>query len=117
MSLQAKTLEKVEQGYAQLVNWTDIKHNPPPNLKISPIAAIPHKSHGYHMILNLSDGITINGVRHPYVTKFTRPNIAPSHALTELGHVLLHLIYTVATAADNKGPILFLKLDIKDGYW
>ena len=28
-----------------------------------------------------------------------------------------HLIYTVTTTPDNQGPVLFSKLDIKDGYW
>ena len=101
--LCAKTLGKMEQGYACLVNWDDIKDNPLPNLKISPIAAIPHKSQGYYMILDLSHGITINGMCHPSVNKSTKPNVAPSHALTELGHILPCLIYAVATAPDNKG--------------
>ncbi len=35
--------EKVAAGQAQLVKWDDIKNNPPPKLKISPIAAVPHK--------------------------------------------------------------------------
>jgi hypothetical protein len=42
--LWEETLEKVAQGYARLVTWAEIKNNPPKNLKISPIAAIPHKS-------------------------------------------------------------------------
>ena len=45
--LRAETLEKVDQGYARLITWDSIKHNPPPTLKILPIAAIPHKSRGY----------------------------------------------------------------------
>jgi hypothetical protein len=32
--LREETLEKVAQGYARLVRWSDIKNNPPPNLKI-----------------------------------------------------------------------------------
>jgi hypothetical protein len=52
--LHAETLEKVNQGYARLVLWDNIKDNPPKNLKISPIAAIPHKSRGFCMILDLS---------------------------------------------------------------
>ena len=40
--LREETLEKVAQGYARLVTWAELKHNPPKNLKISPIAAIPH---------------------------------------------------------------------------
>jgi hypothetical protein len=42
--LREETLEKVAQGYARLVTWAAIKHTPPKMLKISLIAAIPHKS-------------------------------------------------------------------------
>jgi hypothetical protein len=45
------------------------------------------------------------------------PDVAPTEAMGELGKVLPRLIYAVATAPDAKGPILFSKLDIKDGYW
>jgi hypothetical protein len=115
--LRAETLEKVEQGYARLVTWAELRHNPPPNLKISPIAAVPHKSRGFRMILDLSHGITVNGIRHPSVNESTTPNVAPTVAMQELGHVLPRLIYAVATAPSARGPILFSKLDVKDGYW
>ena len=69
------------------------------------------------MILDLSYGFTINGTCHPSINESTNPNIAPTHTLKELRHILLCLIYAVATTPDNKGPILFSKLDIKDGYW
>ena len=115
--LRAETLEKISQGYAWLIAWDDIKHDPPPKLKISPIAAIPHKNRGYWMILDLSYGITLNGIHHPSVNESMNPDIAPTHALKELGHVLPRLIYAIATAPDTKGPDLFSKLDIKDGYW
>ena len=117
VQLQTETLEKVDQGYAQLVAWDSIKHNPPPMLKISPIAAIPHKSWGYHMILNLSYGVTTGTICHPSVNESTSPDVAPMHAMNELGRVLPRLIYAIATAPDNSGPILFSKLDVKDGYW
>ena len=112
-----ETLKKIDQGYAQLVAWNSIKENPPPNLKISPIATIPHKSHGYCMILDLSYGITISETRYLSVNESTKPNVAPSHAMTELGRVLPRLIYAVASAPENKSPLLFSKLDVKDGYW
>ena len=38
---------KVAAGQATLVLWDEIKDNPPPQLKISPIAAIPHKSKAF----------------------------------------------------------------------
>ena len=39
--------KKIQATQACLVPWEDIKHNPPPQLKISPIAAIPHKSKAF----------------------------------------------------------------------
>jgi hypothetical protein len=105
--LREETLEKVAQGYARLVRWSDIKDNPPPNLKISPIAAI----------LDLSHGIMVGQVKHASVNASTNPTVAPASAMAELGNVLPRLIYAVANAPDGQGPILFLKLDIKDGYW
>ena len=42
--LQEETMEKVNQGYARLVEWDSIKDDPPEQLKIAPIAAIPHKT-------------------------------------------------------------------------
>jgi hypothetical protein len=115
--LREETLEKVAQGYARLVSWASLKYNPPKNLKISPIAAIPHKSRGFRMILDLSHGVTLNGITHPSVNAATRPAVAPTAAMAELGNVLPRLIYAVATAPDAQGPVLFSKLDVKDGYW
>ncbi len=46
--------EKLRTNQARLVPWDDIKDNPPPQLKISPIAAIPHKSKAFRSILDLS---------------------------------------------------------------
>ena len=60
MSLEAlahfaiKAENKVRLGQAKLVLWYDIKDDPPRQLKISPIAAIPHKSKAYRSILYLS---------------------------------------------------------------
>ena len=48
-----EAFEKVDQGFCRIVNWDDLKKDLPPTLKISPIAAIPHKSRAYRMILNL----------------------------------------------------------------
>jgi hypothetical protein len=46
--------EKVHTNQALIVAWDDIKDNPPRELKISPIAAIPHKSTVFCSILDLS---------------------------------------------------------------
>jgi hypothetical protein len=42
-----KSIAKVAAGQVVLVQWDNIKYNPPPQLKISPIAAIPHKSKAF----------------------------------------------------------------------
>ncbi len=36
--------EKVRAGQGRIVEWNDIRHEPPPGLKISPVAMVPHKS-------------------------------------------------------------------------
>jgi len=51
---RAEVEEKVKSGQAKLVAWDSIKDNPPAELKISPIAAIPHKSKQFRSILDLS---------------------------------------------------------------
>jgi hypothetical protein len=111
-------LEEVAQGYARLlVSWAEIKQCPPPTLKISPIAVIPHKSHGYRITLDLSHGVTISGKWFPSVNEATNPTLALNDSMAELGNMLPRLIFAIVTAPDVQGPVLFSKLDIKDGYW
>ena len=47
-ALRQEALEKVEQGFVKLVKWTDLRQHiingKQTHVKISPIAAIPHKS-------------------------------------------------------------------------
>jgi len=52
--LQQEALEKVAQGEAEVIKWDDIKDSLHPNLKISPLAAVPHKSRLFRAILDLS---------------------------------------------------------------
>ena len=51
---RAEVNEKVKSGQAKLVAWDSIKDNLPGELEISPIAAIPHKSKQFCLILDLS---------------------------------------------------------------
>ena len=48
-ALHAETLSKVKNGFAKIVKFKDIKENLPKNLKISPVACIPHKSKSLRM--------------------------------------------------------------------
>ncbi len=50
----AEATKKVRTNQARIVAWDDIKDDPPPQLKISPIAAIPNKSKAYQSIFNPS---------------------------------------------------------------
>ena len=87
------------------------------NTKISPIAAIPHKSHLYRMILNLSSKGQRGTTAPSSVNELTDETAAPNESMDELGHVLGRIIYAAATDPTDAGPILFCKLDIKDGFW
>jgi hypothetical protein len=51
---KAEIDNKVLQSQAKVIAWDSIKDNPPEQLKISPIAAIPHKSKQFWSILDLS---------------------------------------------------------------
>ena len=46
--------DKVVKGQVRVVLWDNIKDNHPGQLKVSSVAAIPHKSRAYRSILDLS---------------------------------------------------------------
>ena len=52
--------DEVAKGQARVVLWDDIKHDHPKQLKISPVAAIPHKSRAYRSILDLSFALRLD---------------------------------------------------------
>ena len=113
-----EALERVSDGRMRIVNWNDIKHNPPKNLKISPIAAIPHKSRDYCMILDLAFALKLeNDSDLQSVNDASDKTLAPHHSMYELGNVIPRIIQEMAAAPNNGVPILFTKIDLKDGYW
>ena len=112
-----EALERVADGSCRLVTWKDIENNIPPNLKVSPIAAVPHKSRIYRMILDLSYQIKVNGKKLKSVNETSDKDLAPQHAMYELGNVIPRLIWAMATSRDTSTPFLFTKVDLKDGYW
>ena len=115
-ALVKETLDKVETGDVTLINWNDIKDNPPKRLKISPLAAIPHKSRLFRAILDLSHALTVNGTTHLSVNDFGTSH-AVHQAMDQLGQVLPRFIATMANIDPSQGPVLFTKFDIKDGFW
>ena len=116
-ALLKETQEKVGQGYARLIPWEELKQNLPKNIRISPIAAIPHKSRDFRMILDLSYMFTIEGELWPSVNMSSHPPNPPLAAMAQMGQVLPRLVHAIATSPEEKGPWVFMKLDIKDGFW
>ena len=114
--LRTETLEKCEQGYARVMKWKDLKANMPKNLKISPVAMIPHNSKPYRCILDLSFTFTCDGKVYPSVNDTTTP-CAPPAAMTQLGQSMHRIIAHMAANYNLAVPFRFAKLDIKDGFW
>ena len=113
---KAEVDEKVMSGQAKLVSWDAIKANPPENLKISPIAAIPHKSKQFRSILDLSFHLRLKqGGVLPSVNS-TTVKTAPKGAIDQLGHSLSRIIHAFAET-DDDAVIFMAKWDIKDGFW
>jgi hypothetical protein len=108
--------EKVAAGQARIVLWDDIKAAPPPNLKISPVAMIPHKSRGYRAILDLSFRLRLeNGDHVPSVNEATTLT-APRGAIEQMGHMLSRIIHAFAETHPD-AAVFMAKFDIKDGFW
>jgi hypothetical protein len=111
-----KITEKVAVGQAHVIKWDNITHNPPVQLKISLIVAVPHKSKPYRSILDLSFSLRhLDMTSIPSVNE-TTTKTAPHAFMEQLGHSLTCLIHTFAkTSLDKK--IFMAKWDVKDGFW
>jgi len=98
------------------VAWDSIKDNPPAELKISPIAAIPHKSKQFRSILDLSFNLRLKqGGIVPSVNA-TTIKTAPKGAIDQLCHSFTRIIHAFAEAEEDT-HIFMTKWDIKDGFW
>jgi hypothetical protein len=112
-----EALERVKEGLCRLVNWDDIKNDFPKNLKISPLAAVPHKSRVYQMIFDLSFQLLVNGNKLDSVNNSSDKSLAHQESMYELGNVILRIIWTMALSKDKTTPFMFTKVDLKDDYW
>ena len=108
--------EKIRTQQARLVMWDDIKDDPPPQLKISPIAAIPHKSKAFRSILDLSFRLRLKNGGVLAAVNDTTIKSAPKGAIDQLGECLTRVIHAFAEA-DDDAKIFMAKWDIKDGFW
>jgi hypothetical protein len=93
--------EKVKQGQARVVRWEDIKHNPPTQLKISPVAAIPHKSKAFRSILDLSFRLRLETGGVLMAVNDTSTKTAPKGAIDQIGHSLKRIIHAFAEAEEG----------------
>ena len=108
--------QKVATGQARIVEWNEIKDNLPPELKISPLALVPHKSRKFRAILDLSFRLRLeSGDVVPSVNE-TSEKVAPQAACEQLGHVLNRIIHAFA-AAEEDAKVFMAKFDVKDGFW
>ena len=108
--------EKVLNGQARLVRWNDIRLNPPPQLKISPVAMVPHNSRPFRAILDLSFPVKLRPSGEVPSVNSTTVKTAPKGAIDQIGHVLPRIIHAFATTEPN-AKIFMAKWDIKDGFW
>ena len=107
---------KVAEGFQIVVQWGDIKDDMPENIKLSPVACIPHKSRAYRVILDLSFRLLFRGKRLKSVNEATVLQ-APQKAMCQLGNVLPRIIHKLAKHFNLSRPFKFSKVDIKDGFW
>ena len=114
--LHRETQEKIKGKYLKVVKWKDIKDSYPPQLKLSPVAMIPHKSRSYRCILDLSFQLRIDNKQHPSVNSNTNSR-APKKAMSQLGIVITRIITNMAKQYNTNKPFMFCKCDIKDGFW
>ncbi len=112
----AEATKKVKTKQARIVAWDDIKDNPPHQLKILPIAAIPHKLKDFRLILDLSFHLRLanGGVRA--AVNDTTEKTAPKGAIDQLRECLPRIIHAFAEM-DPTAKVFMAKWDIKDGFW
>ena len=116
LHFETEVAQKVAAGQAKVLLWLDIRDNPPEQLKISPIAAVPHTSKPFRSILDLSFALKLSsGAVLPSVNE-TTTKTAPQASVDQLGHALSRMIHAFAEATpDDK--IFMAKWDVKDGFW
>jgi hypothetical protein len=108
--------EKVRTNQALIVVWEDIKDNPPRELKISPIAVIPHKLKVLHSVLDLSFQLKLKNGGVLASVNDTTEKTAPKGVIDQFGDCLSRIIHAFAEA-DETAKIFMAKWDIKDGFW
>ena len=97
VQLATKVDEKVCKGQVQVANKEDIHDNPLANLKILPVAIMPHKSRKFCVILDLSFLIRLDCGRVLDLVNGSFTKEVPHRAVGQMGHVLTCIIYAFTT--------------------
>ena len=96
--LAEEVVEKEKMGQCRVVDWEDIKHDIPPQLKISRVAMVPHKSRKFRAILDLSFVIGLKGGGTIPSVNETSEKTASRGAIDQMGHSLMRVIHAFAQA-------------------
>ena len=115
-AFREEVAEKVGKNQVRILSWDDIKSDPPKQLKVSPMAQIPHKSRAYRTLLDLSHELKKGKkVLARSVNETTVP-LAPEAALMQMGSAMPRIIVAMAQCPEDS-IIYFSKFDITDGFW
>ena len=91
-AFREEVASKMEKDQVKIITWDDVKDDPPKELKLSPMAQIPHKSRAYRTLLDLSHEVMKAGqLIAPSVNSTTVP-LAPEAALMQMRSVLTQII-------------------------
>ena len=77
---------------------------------------VPHKSHHYRTILDLSFAIRLQDLAQGLSVNASTTKSAPRGAIDQLGHSLGRIIHAFASTSDDE-KVFMAKWDIKDGFW
>ena len=108
--------EKLKKNQVKIISWDDIKNDPPKQLKVSPMAQIPHKSRNYRTLLDWSHELKRGEHLLAQSVNTTTVPLAPEAALMQMGSVMPRIIIAMAKCPEDS-IIFFCKFDITDGFW
>jgi hypothetical protein len=91
----------VVAGQECIVLWDDIKDILPPELKILPIAAIPHKSKPFRSILDLSFNLHLKDGSTVPSTNDTSEKSGPHGSMDQIRHMPQCIIHAVAESNED----------------
>ena len=115
-ALRSEAHIKVQNGFSIIFKYKKIKYRLTLTLKFSPAAYIPHKSHLYCVILDLSFRLHVNG-KYLSLVNYTTVKTVPHQSMGQLGSTLKQHIALIVDNYDLYFHFLFTRLDIAKGFW